>query len=180
MPKTWDKKSIYHSSLVGRTLVLQVSAPRESKYKDKPPFAPIKVHGDESEYWLTVENKSVGAALERAAAHGGWVTVQAGGRDEDAWLKWVPMEGAMPQPTKLDAQVGVLEEITGFEVPPRREPTRVGYDSIGRLMVDALRLAGEIEGAMPGLVIDRNIIAAKIAELHVATGLPLRAPVREH
>jgi len=95
MERTWDKKSIYHSHLVGYTrehddgLVCMIEAgPMKSKFGDGE-VAKIKVHGEpegeESGYWLKIENDDVSEAIS-AIAPKQWVSLRAEGSREAATI----------------------------------------------------------------------------------------------
>ncbi len=95
MERTWDKKSIYHSHLVGYTrehsdgLVCMIEAgPMKSKFGDGE-VAKIRVHGepegDDNGYWLKIENDDVADALSAIEAKQ-WVSLRAEGSREAATI----------------------------------------------------------------------------------------------
>jgi hypothetical protein len=140
---TFEKKTVYHSQIIGRQLRVRVPGPpRDSKYQGQLPFVKLEVENDPTVYTLNLENDDVRGTFELAAGEG-WHWMTAGGSDSSAW---VTLEHQMPVPVK--------REVRPTDVA--RVPARAG----------------------PGMGAASIYLAASIAEIHVKTGIPLRAPVR--
>jgi hypothetical protein len=82
-------KTIYHSafcSLVGRQIQF-VSPPADSKFAGNLPYAKFKIAGDPGVYSLQIDNDGIREALQNVPLNQTLTVVDAGGREDSAFLK---------------------------------------------------------------------------------------------
>ena len=125
---TFSSKGVFHSALVKASqggLALMFTGPvRDSKYPGKPAYIPFKVHGEEGEHTLNIENDTIRKTLE-GLPDKVWLVVRADGTRDMAWInvedtngnlvtKGIPvMEIAQPKPSQMDAPPNEWREVTG-------------------------------------------------------------------
>ena len=92
--QTWGNKSIYHSYLVNKREdhVVKFGVPVQSQYKKDRMTAAVDVQGDDTTYFLDIENKSIEDTIRKYA--GRWVKYEASGKGNTASLKLTPASGA--------------------------------------------------------------------------------------
>lgn len=83
--RVFSRKSLYHSDLRkhGKITLNFKANPLPSQYPDKPPFVPIGLQGDDTDYTYQVENEQIAEAI-RAAPKKVWLDVTAVGMEGDA------------------------------------------------------------------------------------------------
>ena len=83
MSKVFERTGLYHSDLVRESaiapmVVMFTGEPRDSKYKDKPRWVGMMVHGDETKYVLNIESPDIEAAIV-SVPRDQWLHLQAAG-----------------------------------------------------------------------------------------------------
>ena len=120
---TFPKKSVWHSDLVKASTsglaIMLVGPVRDSKFAGKPPYVVFKVHGEDTDHTLSIENDGIKETLSGIPANT-WVVIRAEGTRDQAYIMVedaqgnVVLRGTAPKDIAQPAQASL-------EVPPANE-----------------------------------------------------------